>query len=86
VARCRIRPALPDHGFGAWVDLAIMHKLSAGHWVAFNAVPTTAHTMWGVLAGQVLKSSRTPWQKIRILAVTGAVGVVVGYSLNPDYS
>jgi len=63
-----------------------MHKLSAGHWVAFNAVPTTAHTMWGVLAGQVLKSSRTPWQKIRILAVTGAVGVVVGYSLNPDYS
>jgi predicted acyltransferase len=77
------QPFVPDHGFGAWVDLAIMRKLSDGHWVAFNAVPTTAHTMWGVLAGQVLKSSRTPWQKIRILAIAGAIGVVAGYALDP---
>jgi predicted acyltransferase len=77
------QPFVPDHGFGAWVDLAIMRKLSDGHWVAFNAIPTTAHTMWGVLAGQVLKSSREPWRKIRTLAIAGAIGVVVGYSLNP---
>ena len=77
------QPFVPDHGFGAWVDLAIMHKLSDGHWVAFNAVPTTAHTMWGVLAGQVLQSSRTSFQKIRILAIAGAIGVVTGYALNP---
>ena len=77
------QPFVPDHGFGAWVDLAIMRKLSEGHWVAFNAMPTTAHTMWGVVAGQVLKSSRTAWQRLRILLIAGAVGVVVGYSLNP---
>jgi len=77
------QPFVPDHGFGAWVDLAIMRKLSDGHWVAFNAVPTTAHTMWGVLAGQVLKSSRAPLQKIRVLAIAGAIGVVTGYALNP---
>ena len=77
------QPFVPDHGFGAWVDMAIMRKLSDGHWVAFNAVPTTAHTMWGVLAGQVLKSSRAPWRKIQILAIAGAIGVVAGYSLNP---
>lgn len=77
------QPFVPDHGFGAWVDMAIMGKLSDGHWAAFNAVPTTAHTMWGVLAGQVLKSSRVPWQKIRVLAIGGTIGVVAGYSLNP---
>jgi predicted acyltransferase len=77
------QPFVPDHGFGAWVDLAIMHKLSDGHWVAFNAIPTTAHTMWGVLAGQVLLSTRLPWQKIRILVVAGAIGVICGYALNP---
>ena len=77
------QPFVADHGFGAWMDLAIMGKLSDGHWVVFNAVPTTAHTMWGVLAGQVLKSTRAPWQKIRMLAVAGAIGVVAGYSLNP---
>ena len=77
------QPFLPDHNFGSWVDLAIMRKLDSDHWVAFNAIPTTAHTMWGVLAGQVLKSGRTPWQKIRALAIPGLIGVVVGFSLNP---
>ena len=77
------QPFVPDHGFGAWVDLALMRKLSEGHWAAFNCVPTTAHTMWGVLAGQVLKSGRAPLQKIRILAIAGAIGVVCGYALNP---
>lgn len=77
------QPFVPDHNFGSWVDLVLMHKLSDDHWVAFNALPTTAHTMWGVLAGQVLKSSRAPLHKIRILAIAGVIGVVVGYALNP---
>jgi predicted acyltransferase len=77
------QPFAPDHGFGAWADLAIGQSLSPEHWVAFNAVPTTAHTMWGVLAGQVLMSSRTPLQRIRILVIPGIIGVVGGYALNP---
>ena len=77
------QPFVPDHNFGSWVDLAIMPALSSGHWVAFNAVPTTAHTMWGVLAGQVLKSSREPMKKIKTLVIPGIIGVIVGFSLNP---
>jgi predicted acyltransferase len=77
------QPFVPDHNFGSWVDLGLMHKLSSDHWVAFNAVPTTAHTMWGVLAGLVLKSSRAPLHKIRILAIAGAIGVACGYALHP---
>src|SRR3974377_406539 len=72
------QPFTPDKGFGAWMDLLIMGKLSEGHGVAVNAVPTTAHTMWGVLAGQLLKSSRAPLQKIKILAGAGLVGVIGG--------
>src|SRR6185436_14975060 len=41
---------VPDRNFGSYVDLLLMGKLSRGHWVAFNAVPTTAHTMWCLLA------------------------------------
>ena len=76
-------PFTPDQNFGSWVDLHIMGKLSTGHWVAFNAIPTTAHTMWGVLAGQVLRSSRSPVQKIRPLVIAGIIGVVAGYALDP---
>lgn len=73
----------PDQNFGSWMDLVLMGKLSEGHWVAFNCVPTTAHTMWGVLAGQVLISSRTPFQKMRILVSAGIIGMVAGFALNP---
>ena len=77
------QPWVPDHNFGSWMDMVLMHKLDSDHWVAFNALPTAAHTMWGVLAGQVLMSSRTAGQKIRLLVIPGLIGVVAGYALNP---
>ena len=76
-------PFTPDQNFGSWMDYRLMGKLSGGHWVAINALPTTAHTMWGVLAGQVLKSGRAPLQRIKILAIAGIIGVVLGYGLDP---
>lgn len=77
------QPFVPDHNFGSWVDMHITGFLSRGHWVAFNAVPTTAHTMWGVLAGQLLKSARPETRKLLILSVAGLIGVVAGYALDP---
>jgi len=77
------QPFTPDQNFGAYVDLLISGELSGGHWVSFNAIPTTAHTMWGVMAGQLLKSDRLPTKKTVLLAIAGVIGVVVGYSLDP---
>ena len=51
--------------------------------ISFNAIPTTAHTIWGVLAGQLLMSQRKAGQKLKILLLAGVIGVVVGYGLNP---
>ncbi|MEJ2239727.1 MAG: DUF5009 domain-containing protein, partial [Gemmatimonadales bacterium] len=78
------QPFTPDQNFGSWLDMLLMGKLSGGHWVAVNAVPTAAHTIWGVLAGYVLMSKRTPSQKIKILLIAGVIGLVVGYGLNRD--
>ncbi len=77
------QPFVPDQNFGSYIDLLLMGKLSGGHWVAFNAVPTAAHTMWGVLAGQVLKSQRPELLKVKIILFAGLIGVVLGYALNP---
>ncbi len=77
------QPFIPDHNFGAYVDLLISGELSSGHWVSFNAIPTTAHTIWGVLAGKLLMSNRLPAQKIKILLFTGLAGVIAGYALDP---
>ena len=77
------QPFTPDHNFGAWFDMLISGELSSGHWVSFNAIPTTAHTIWGVVAGQLLMSKRTAMQKLKILIIAGVIGLVIGYGLNP---
>ena len=56
-------------------------ELSAGHWVAFNAIPTAAHTIWGVLAGQWLMRAAAPKKKISWLLVLGAAAVAGGFAL-----
>ena len=77
------QPFTPDHNFGAWVDRLISGELSAGHWVSFNAIPTAAHTIWGVLAGRLLLGRAAPARKVRILALTGAGAVAAGFALTP---
>ncbi len=77
------QPFTPDHNFGSWVDMLLSGELSAGHWVSFNAIPTTAHTIWGVLAGQWLMSHRPPQKRAAVLAVCGAAAVAVGFALTP---
>jgi len=77
------QPFTPDHNFGAYIDMLISGELSSGHWVSFNAIPTAAHTIWGVLAGQLLISQRKPYEKIKIMVISGIVGLVVGYGLDP---
>ncbi|MDD8025093.1 MAG: heparan-alpha-glucosaminide N-acetyltransferase domain-containing protein [Acidobacteriota bacterium] len=75
------QPFVPDHNFGAWVDRLISGELSAGHWVSFNALPTIAHTVWGVLAGQWLMSGRPVRCKVRRLAIFGLALVGIGFAL-----
>ena len=76
-------PFTADQNFGAWVNLMISGELDGGHWAIFNAVPTAAHTIWGVLAGQLLMSNR-PWRrKILILVIAGLTGLALGYGLSP---
>ncbi len=75
------QPFTPDHNFGAWVDMLISGELSAGHWVSFNAIPTIAHTVWGVLAAQWLMSAKPAMRKVRRLAIFGVLGIGAGFAL-----
>ena len=77
------QPFLPDHNLGSYVDLLISGELSSGHWVSLNAIPTAAHTIWGVLAGQCLMSDRPAKRKVGTLALAGLAGLTLGYALNP---
>ncbi len=75
------QPFVPDHNFGSWVDMLLGGELSADHWVAFNAIPTAAHTIWGVLAGQWLMRAAAPKKKIAWLLGLGTAAVAGGFAL-----
>ena len=77
------QPYTPDHNFGSWVDIAITGHLGPGGWVSFNAIPTSAHTIWGVMVGWMLLKDWPPRRKILTLGVIGALSIVVGYAMNP---
>ncbi|HOW39641.1 MAG TPA: DUF5009 domain-containing protein [Bacteroidales bacterium] len=77
------QPFTPDKNFGAWVDLLISGHLSTGHWVSFNAIPTTAHTMWGVLTGMLLMKDWTHNKKLLVLLIPGTIMIITGYLMDP---
>ncbi len=74
---------VPNENFGTWLDMQYGGEDLRGHWVSFNAIPTTAHTIWGVLAGQLMQSHRSPVNKLKILLIAGVTGLVLGYGLSP---
>ena len=44
--------------FGSWTDMLFMGQINSGGWVTVNFIPTAAHTIWGVICGQILRSDR----------------------------
>ena len=73
---------VPGENFGAWFNILISGKEDGGHWAMFNAVPTAAHTIWGVIAGQLLMSNKPDMKKLRLLVIAGVVGLIIGYGLS----
>lgn len=76
------QPFVKGENFGSWFDMVLMGKINGGGWVAVNALPTAAHTIWGVLAGKVLMSSEGDAGKIKLLVLGGLCGLLVGYGLD----
>ena len=76
------QPFVAGHNFGAWFNILISGQEDGGHWAMFNAIPTAAHTIWGVLAGMLLMSDKSDKEKLKILAIAGLAGLVLGYGLS----
>ena len=73
----------PGQNFGSWFDMATVGFLNKNHWVTFNAIPTTAHVIWGVLVGKLLMTNWSHNKKVLIMLITGLVAVIIGYALRP---
>lgn len=66
------------------VDLAVLGRAHPGGWgTVLSAIPTIANTVAGLLLGQVLLSDRPVRANLRIIALTGAGTLALGYALSP---
>ncbi|MFC3415619.1 acyltransferase family protein [Algoriphagus hitonicola] len=78
-------PEVPfEHGtnFGNYTDQLLMGQINSGGWVAINAIPTAAHTIWGAICGNLLLSPKASREKIKTIALAGLVGLIIGYGLD----
>lgn len=70
------------HNFGNYMDTLLMGKINNDGWVAINAIPTAAHTIWGVLAGKLLMSSKPLKEKLFTLFIAGSIALLLGFLLD----
>ncbi len=78
--------ALQYQNFGMWIDQWLkMHfhiKPPTGNYAVFNAVSSAATIMFGVMAGELLRSGLSQAKKVLILLAVGAGGLVVGWAIS----
>lgn len=76
-------PFIKDQNFGSWFDLLVMGKINnGGGWVAINCLPTAAHTIFGAICGQLLRTDTAAASKLKWLLVGSVSCLVVGYGLD----
>ena len=76
------QPWVPFHNLGSWVNNKIEAVDKASIWASLNAIPTIAHTVWGVLCGKLIMSDRPVRKKIQLMLIAGISGLIIGYSLD----
>lgn len=78
------QPFVADHNFGSWFDRLLTGDQYLNHdqWAPFNAIPSTANTIWGVLTGRMLMTGWSQQKKLRTLLLTGIIALLTGYLLS----
>ena len=76
------KPFVQGQNFGSWMDMILMGKINGGGWVAINALPTAAHTVWGMIVGNFLIREKSAQKILKTLIIAGTAGLVLGYSMD----
>jgi predicted acyltransferase len=76
------QPWVPYKNLGAWFNQVVEGTDKTSIWATLNFVSTTAHTVWGVLAGKLLMSDKPASEKIKTLIIAGVICLAVGFGLD----
>ncbi len=75
-------PWVKDANIGWYLDRLLLHKNWSGSYATINCLSSAANTIFGVMAGELLVSALPLARKMRILALTGVLGIAAGFALS----
>lgn len=75
-------PWVVYENLGSFVNNKIEGLDKTSQWASLNALPTIAHTVWGVLCGKLLMSDKPAPQKIKLLVIAGVSALIIGYTID----
>jgi predicted acyltransferase len=76
-------PWVKDANIGEWLDKLVFNKNWSGSYATINFIPSTANTIFGVMAGELLVGALPLARKLKILAAAGVACIAVGFALDP---
>jgi predicted acyltransferase len=77
------QPFVEFHNFGTFINKSLGIKIDLDHKTNFiNFISSGAHTIWGVMAGQLLLSNKSARKKVMNLLSFGALAIIIGLTLD----
>jgi len=77
------QPFVEFHNFGSFINKSLGIKIDSDHKTNFiNFITSGAHTIWGVMAGQLLFSDKSSNKKFMRLLSFGLLAIVTGLTLD----
>jgi heparan-alpha-glucosaminide N-acetyltransferase len=67
--------------FGSYLDALLHLPPSSGGYATFNAFSSAATILFGVMAGELLRTALSPWSKVLVLVAAGLAGLAIGWEL-----
>ena len=68
---------------GAVIDTFVFGHPNSDDWATINFLTSTVTTLFGIWTGQLLQSSRSHREKMRIIAVSAVVCLILGLAIHP---
>jgi len=75
-------PWVKDANIGWYLDRMILGKNWSGSYASINCISSAANTIFGMMTGELLVSALPLSRKLRIIAVTGILGIIAGFALS----
>lgn len=77
------QPFVEFHNFGSFINKSLGIKIDSDHKTNFiNFITSGAHTIWGLMAGQLLFSGKSSSRKFTYLLSFGLLTIVIGLTLD----